>query len=204
MTTGAGVVPGPGRAPIVREKQYRGGGKPGRVCLKRPAELRDMLRVRDQPDRADLTPAQQGVRQLLRDDPGAFAARLTALEEAHRAAVRDAEARRRSGRKSGTAAAPPPEEELCDGPPGELVARLPARVVALFIPARGLVECLTIGTMRVEGLDYFEVAGCLQDPARKGVVLLARSTNFDLVPAGRRIPEWVVERGKQNRLFCRR
>lgn len=206
--------PSAGRRPVPwpLNRYFRGGGKAGRVCIKRPRQLRDMLLVRDGPDRADLTPKQEQMRRLLLEQPGAFVVMLAALEEQHRAVVREAEGRRRAARPVTRnlapvgPASPAPAATLPQPPavrpPADLVARRDDRVVRLFIPGRFLVECLTIAKMRVEGLSDFEVVGCRYDPARGGVVILARSGDFPAVPAGGRIPEWVVRRGKRGRLFC--
>lgn len=186
-----------------------------RPCIRRPRQLRDMLLVRDDPDRADLTPEQADMRRLLLEQPGTFVARLSALEEQHRAAVRAAEGRRAAraatrnsapgavGPAARTPATATPPQATGDRPLDELVARRADRLKWLFIPGRFLVECLTIMAMRVEGLNSFQVVGCRYGSVRKGVVILARSWDFDLVPTGGRVLESPVERGKRGRLFYR-
>ena len=70
---------------IAADKQYRGGGKKGRVSRKAPQVLRDMRLVYDRPNLGNPTLGQKLLQELRRSDPGKFAADLRAEEAAHEA-----------------------------------------------------------------------------------------------------------------------
>lgn len=77
---GRGRVIGP-------EKQYRGGGKRGRTCIKACVELRDHRWVIEHPDHKSATPVRAALQKLLREHPERFRARLDELEQAHETKV---------------------------------------------------------------------------------------------------------------------
>ncbi len=100
------------RGPVIPpDRQYRGGGKPGRRSRKAPLILRDMRLVYGNPGLADPTPGQAILLKLLRDDPGAFVAQLREAEAAHAAHLASLPAavkRMAPGSQAGTAPPPPP------------------------------------------------------------------------------------------------
>jgi hypothetical protein len=95
----AGTVVGqiPARRPVIDAlRQFRGGGKTGRVCIKAPLELRDRRWVAANPQDDPKTPERAVLQKALREEPHRFRERLDELELEHAAAVARAKARKRA------------------------------------------------------------------------------------------------------------
>lgn len=194
--TGSGAS---GRRPFGPDRHWRGGGKRGRVSIKRSQVHRDMVLVLREPDRVGLTPAQLDLATLLRERPGEYVTRLSALDDQYRAAVKEATARRR--------AAP----VIADGsiqdtsPAGPPVAMKDDRLKRVLVPEKYVICSLTqrTGTWVVNLPAKFEILGC-EPVVRDGVrwlAFLVRSPAFAGVKKGEAIP--TVEAEVNGRMFCR-
>src|SRR5262245_28512325 len=95
VVAGAVVGPATTKRPVIDPgRQFRGGGKTGRVCIKALAELRDRRWVAEHPEDESTTPERVALQKALREEPGRFRERLDELELAHAATVARAKARK--------------------------------------------------------------------------------------------------------------